>query len=1443
MAWGDNAKGQCGVPVAAAAQLPAPTRVHAFDGARLLHVAAGARHSAVVQEGGALVTFGYGRCEALSRQRRWQSLGHCRGACGCSRPSGPSGAHSLRSHLAPSFPPLPRYGRLGLGHEPDAQAPSAVGGALRSEPVAAAACGAAHTLALTAGGRVFAFGYNGRGALGAGDAANRLAPSLVPGLGPCRAVAAGAWSAAVGAGGEVYAWGDLAPAGCGGGSAEADEGGSGGGGGAGEARGPGWRRAPLAWLQGMAFRGAAAGVAAGALLSEDGGLVLLGCPELVPPSLRARAEAEAASEGAEAGAQGEPSAADGAQAALWTQQPAEHEGAEGSAEDVAPLPPWAEASSGSVGALALTLAALQAAAGAGADCNGDAFDPELEPPEQVACGEAHTVLLCGPSEYTPSLGEVREAALAVLAAYVSAAAGGGAAGAWGLAAPGDRGGSAWGGDEGRSVWGGGSAGGGGSAAGGGAWGSSSVAGSDGACLAARRRHYVPSTIVSVGLPQPRRGGGDGSRAVSFVEPGEGASGSGTGCGARDAADACRHSKVQWTDRAAAGPAPAAAPPSDLGRRPSSVGPLGLPAAEDSGAAAGPLPRASLAARRGASGALSAEPSIAAGLGLSSAAPAAAASAEGLPARLPPPEAPQEIGLAGVLLLCREVGLVDDLTEYQDVRGAFDSMLHRKLARAGPAAPPVPSPPAAAAAAARAGCAAAAAADSDSGGGAGDEGGGGAGGLSEAMVLVPIARLRAPLPGAAAAAAAALRGGGGGSGYTTEASAHPSACSSRGGSPLPPSPSLLPETAASCGSWAPQAGVAANRLAPAGLTSSELLELLLHIMRDRHPGLRRDADALLRLLARRHLLRLRGRRPDRGPPWLLRQVLVPGLLATLEGGASAAELLHAAYIHLAGRDPAPSDLELSLSDMRLGLRRAALAAEAADAARDAGGGAAAAVASDAAATGDGGCIGPAPPPMGVTLARLADFLRRAGLVPRVLALYVAQLQRQAGEAGRGGGDGGADIMPSLRLPLRGGGVGAGSRRAGGRRWAQRLGGKPAGALLPCSQGLSIQHLLTRPPPPTPLNNHRVRSEALPLRRQALGAVSEEGAPAPWGHPGLAGPDCRPPQRAPSPLGGCSGVSRTASAATHSNASSDVGGGLLLSAQAVALSRTPSARPPEPRLLRGDSAASRTAGSLPGGALLRSTSAQRPGGAASFVCRDAAAASDGGLVDASLLDEAELVPVRPRRASRAQSEVPAGSDASRGGAAGAPLQRAARAESGRSSVAMQAPAGRASLRVELRAAAGGSGRSSPSLTAGSTAGRGSPSGRREPTYHEQQAQLRAQANAAASAAAAAEQREQQRQVTWLAFALAELLGSYVIGPAAIQPAPAGHPTGGSGGYGAPIDLLSARVCYPQFLEVLLVCAAMRCSGVLDMGLKALAPLEPKGELQVGAVRGEGGRGAGI
>ena len=74
--------------------------------------------------------------------------------------------------------------------------------------VVAVAAGGSHSLALTADGRVYAWGLGNSGQLGLGSFSNALTPTLVPTLSNVVAIAAGgSHSLAVTSAGELYAWG------------------------------------------------------------------------------------------------------------------------------------------------------------------------------------------------------------------------------------------------------------------------------------------------------------------------------------------------------------------------------------------------------------------------------------------------------------------------------------------------------------------------------------------------------------------------------------------------------------------------------------------------------------------------------------------------------------------------------------------------------------------------------------------------------------------------------------------------------------------------------------------------------------------------------------------------------------------------------------------------------------------------------------------------------------------------------------------------------------------------------------------------------------------------------------------------------------------------------------------------------------------------------------
>ncbi len=158
-AWGLNAEGQLGDGTGVATR-SAPVQVPGLNG--IVAIAAGARHTLALRADGAVLAWGANEA-----------------------------------------------GQLGDNTTTRRNAPVPVSGLAN---VVAIAAGSAHSLAIRADGSVVAWGFNAFGQLGDGTTTNRLFPVLAIGLGSgVGLIAAGAnHSLAVKAGGALYAWGNNA---------------------------------------------------------------------------------------------------------------------------------------------------------------------------------------------------------------------------------------------------------------------------------------------------------------------------------------------------------------------------------------------------------------------------------------------------------------------------------------------------------------------------------------------------------------------------------------------------------------------------------------------------------------------------------------------------------------------------------------------------------------------------------------------------------------------------------------------------------------------------------------------------------------------------------------------------------------------------------------------------------------------------------------------------------------------------------------------------------------------------------------------------------------------------------------------------------------------------------------------------------------------------------
>ncbi|XP_019184500.1 PREDICTED: ultraviolet-B receptor UVR8-like [Ipomoea nil] len=158
--WGRNQNGQLGLGNTEDYLLP--QKIEAFQGIPVKMVAAGAEHTAAVTEDGKLYGWGWGR-----------------------------------------------YGNLGLGNRNDCLVPQKVS-AVEGEKMIMVACGWRHTISVSSSGALYTYGWSKYGQLGHGDFEDRLVPHKLETLcGDFISQVSGGWrhTMALTADGKLYGWG------------------------------------------------------------------------------------------------------------------------------------------------------------------------------------------------------------------------------------------------------------------------------------------------------------------------------------------------------------------------------------------------------------------------------------------------------------------------------------------------------------------------------------------------------------------------------------------------------------------------------------------------------------------------------------------------------------------------------------------------------------------------------------------------------------------------------------------------------------------------------------------------------------------------------------------------------------------------------------------------------------------------------------------------------------------------------------------------------------------------------------------------------------------------------------------------------------------------------------------------------------------------------------
>jgi alpha-tubulin suppressor-like RCC1 family protein len=208
-AWGANATGQLGD--GATADRLVPFRLPAFGASPVGSLAAGKSHSLAVTEDGRVWAWGANTSGQLGDGTTTRRTSPVLLPAFSASPVVAVGAGEGHSLALTADGRVWAWGantsgQVGDGTWANRTTPVLLA-AFATAPVEAVAAGANHSVAVAADGRAWAWGYNGQGALGDGTTTSRNAPVAVVSLARVVEVAAGTHTLALTADGTVWAWG------------------------------------------------------------------------------------------------------------------------------------------------------------------------------------------------------------------------------------------------------------------------------------------------------------------------------------------------------------------------------------------------------------------------------------------------------------------------------------------------------------------------------------------------------------------------------------------------------------------------------------------------------------------------------------------------------------------------------------------------------------------------------------------------------------------------------------------------------------------------------------------------------------------------------------------------------------------------------------------------------------------------------------------------------------------------------------------------------------------------------------------------------------------------------------------------------------------------------------------------------------------------------------